>query len=633
MTIQDSSAQNNTSAGFNMGGSSTAQTARPQAQQRTDDRPAMVSFRNTGSITSSPLGRNAGGELVARMSEALSEVYKAISDRVDVRMLSLDNNNVQGLAFSVVIICGRWKNKRDTGVSFYTLILEGTNNPLLPKLENINNHQVEILRPTSAAWDEVLVAKVTETVAEAYPNTPLFNADATVVPRTFNLDNKNDVYNLARNAITAVTNEIDIHTPGFHDLNLEQLEKGTFVTSVRFERTQIVDDVGMPMRSDIQFEYLDNQTGNKQNSQSVNSGERSTVIGKLSSFIDFSWAPVVAPNSFMFGGQNPQAQNLPGGLLPTQKYAARQVITQIEPTALATLPALLNLIAVSSAAAEFNNWQQTFMSRGNGKAMHDIGGLNVEANIFNDPSGKGARIDTTGDNFREGDLRQMLNVMVRPGLATAIDVPDCGPQSWYSNIFAAAANGSTQASMTIVQAADYLTNGAFTRNFPAGAQIFTDLGNRVHLGFYMDKATNQIQDIRNIDYLAVINTRGVSDDNIIRRWSDTFSALNIPLAERLDMRARIIREIAPNATITGFATRCTFTDAFLSALYTSIAACGVRPTIQTNGTAGIHADRGVASFTTNALLQTGQTGFFSSYGTATPTGPYVNTYQAFNSRM
>lgn len=632
MTIQDSSTQN-TSAGFNMGGAA-AQAARPaQTQQRVDDRPAPLSFRNIGAITSSPLGRNAGGELVTRMSEALNEVYKAVADRMDVKLLSLDNNNVQGLAFSVVVICARWKNKRDTGVSFYTLILEGTNNPLLPKLENINNHQVEILRPTSAAWDDVLVGKVTELVAEAYPNTALFNADATVVPRTFNLDSKNEVYNLARCAIQSLTNEIDIHTPGFRDLNLEQIEKGTFVTSIRFERTQIADDVGQPMRSDIQYEYLDQQAGNKQNSQSVNSGERSTIIGKMSSFVDFSWAPVVAPNNFMFQGVAPQAQALPGGLLPTQKYAARQVITQIEPTALATLPALLNLIAVSSAAAEMNNWQQTFMSRGNGKAMHDIGGLNVEANIYNDPSGKGARIDTTGDNFREADLRQMLNVMVRPGLATAIDVPDCGPQSWYSNIFAAAANGSTQANLSIVQAADYLTNGAFSRNFPAGAQIFTDLGNRVHLGYYIDKATNQMQDIRNIDYLAVINIRGGSDESIIRRWSDTFTALNIPLAERLDMRARIIREIAPNATITGFATRCTFTDAFLSALYTSIAACGVRPSIQTNGTAGIHADRGVAGFASTALLQTGQTGFFNNYGAPNAQGPYVHTYQSFNSRM
>lgn len=624
MAIQDTDNQTSNST-FSMGGASQAKQQTQQAQQTAA--PTM-SFRNAGAFTSSPLGRNAGGELVARVSEQLNEVYKAVADQTDVRLLALDNNNIPGLAFSTVIVTARWKNKRDAGVAYHALILEGTNNPILPKIETINNRQVEILRPTSAAWDDVLVRMVNEAVSEAYPNTRILNAGATVIPRQFNLDNKNDVYNMARNTITAISNEIDVHTPGFRDLNLELLEKGTFVISMRFERTQIADDVGMPMRSDIQFEYLDNHTPGKQNNQSVNSGERSTVIGKMSSFIDFNWAPVAMPNQYGGGYQQPMGQ-MPGGLLPTQKYVARQVITQIEPTALATLPAILNLLAVSAAASENNNWHQTFMARGN-KSMHDVGGLNVEANVLNDPSGKGQRIDTSGDNFRESDLRQMLMTMVRPGLAIAIDVPDCGPQTWYSDVFAAAASGSPQAQSMILSAADYLTNNTFSRNFPAGTPIFTDQGNRVHLGYYPDKATNQLQDIRNIDYLAVINTRGVTDESIIARWSDTFTATNLPLAERLDVRARIIREIAPNATITGFATRCTFTEAFLAALYQSIAACGVRPVIQTNGTAGIHADRGVASFANSALLQAGQGAFFGGYGNAQAAGPYVNTYQSFN---
>lgn len=624
MAIQDTDNQtsNNT---FSMGGASQASKPAAQPQQQSAQ---PISFRNAGALTSSPLGRNAGGELVALVSEKLNDVYKAVADQTDVRLLALDNNNITGLAFSTVIVTARWKNKRDAGVAYHALILEGTNNPILPKIESINNRQIEILRPTSAAWDDVLVRMVSDAVAEAYPNTRILNAGATVIPRQFNLDNKNDVYNMARNTITAISNEIDVHTPGFRDLNLEQLEKGTFVISMRFERTQIADDVGQPMRSDIQFEYLDQHAGGKQNNQSVNSGERSTVIGKMSSFIDFNWAPVAMPNHY--GGGYPQAMGqLPGGLLPTQKYVARQVITQIEPTALATLPAILNLLAVSAAASENNNWHQTFMARGN-KTMHDVGGLNVEANVLNDPSGKGQRIDTSGDNFRETDLRQMLMTMVRPGLAIAIDVPDCGPQTWYSDVFAAAASGSQQAQSMILSAADYLTNNTFSRNFPAGTPIFTDQGNRVHLGYYPDKATNQLQDIRNIDYLAVINTRGVTDESIIARWSDTFTATNLPLAERLDVRARIIREIAPNATITGFATRCTFTEAFLAALYQSIAACGVRPVIQTNGTAGIHADRGVASFASSALLQAGQGAFFGGYGGQQATGPYVNTYQSFN---
>lgn len=45
-----------------------------------------------------------------------------------------------------------------------------------------------------------------------------------------------------------------------------------------------------------------------------------------------------------------------------------------------------------------------FMFCGNGKVMYDIGGLNVEVNIYNDLFGKGVCIDIIGDNFCEVDL-------------------------------------------------------------------------------------------------------------------------------------------------------------------------------------------------------------------------------------
>ena len=619
---------------FDMGAAAPAAqavTAQPAVRQPAQGGQSLFSFRNASNVMSAPLGRHAGGELIQRLSTALEDTYKGLVDKFDIKLHAMDNNNVPGLAMSAGVVWARNKARRDTGVAYHTLILGGTANPIPPRIENINGRQVEVLLPASAAWDQRLAQMVQGVVSAAYPNAKLLPADATVVPRNFNMDNKNDVYNLARNTILALSVEIDTRTPGFTDVSLTNLDKANYQVAVRFDRTQISDDVGMPMRSDIQIEYSE-QSPNKGDNRSIHTADSNTVIGAMSGFVDFAWAPVVNTNPYMmqqpqaYGGQYAQA-------LPTQKYVARLVLTQIDPVAIATLPAILNLIATSSAASEMNNWQKVFLSaRGSKSSMYDPGALNFEANIRNEAGGKGSMIDTSGDSFTEEDLRQMLAVMVRPGLAIAVDVPDCGPQTWYTSILSAAANGSVPAQNAIIAAANYLTGGHFGRVFPANAPLFIDQGNRVHLGYYTNKHTNQMEDIRNIDYLAVLNMRGATDPGMVRTWSDSFSFTSEDIRARLDVRARVIRELAPTATFTGFATRCTFSGEFLQALYSSILACGVRPSISVNGGSGIHADRGVASFANGGLLLPGQNSFFS-YGGASQAGYFNNQYNGFNNRM
>lgn len=568
-----------------------------------------MSFREAAAIASSPMGENAGSELVSTVIEKLSKIYERFEDLYQIKILPLDNNQYTNLALSAVVVCVQNKRKRQVGVAFYTMILEGTAPPILPRYENINGKQVEILRPTSVAWDYRLFDTVKSAVADAFPNLKLLTADGMVVPRNFNVDFEKDVYRLARNALHAATNEIDTNTPGFNDLNLANVtEKSNFVTSLKFEDTNISGDDGLPMRSDIQIEVVDNLGNNQQDNSSVHSNNRSTRVGAMSGFVDFSWAPVIQNTGY--ANTYAPTQQLPPGFLPTQKYAARYVITQIDPSALATLPALLFLIASAPAVAENNNWIRSYHKRG--KTMHDIGGLNIEANILNDASGKGAKIDTTADSFTLHDTAQLINAMVRPGISIAIDIPDCGPQTWYSSVLATAATGSgdaTSAEQIIVNAANHLTNNAFSRFFQPGTPVFVDTNNRVHLG-YFSKSGGAIEDIRAIDYLAVLNMRGATDDRIVRNWSDSFTFTQASIQERLDVRARIIRELAPNAVFTGFATRATFSSEFLNALANGIANCGIRQAIQTNGVGAFMADRGIAAFTNSGIIS-GQNHLFS----------------------
>lgn len=567
------------------------------------------SFHTGGLFNRAPIGRGVGSETLAKLQTALTEMYKQANPEVEMTLIPIDNTSETALAYSALVVCLRYKNNPELGVGFHTLIVEATGEKIPTKFENVNQTQVEVFRVAGDACDSILRAKVTEKVRAAFPQSKIFDAEACVVPRAFDTENKTSVHQLALNAGLAAATELDVRQPGFQDLNLASAaHDSNLVVNMTFNRQQLENSVSEPIRSDLLLSFTSQQQQQQQQNTSINSGDRTARIAELSSFIDLVWAPTGQANAAFnpYVVQQPQV---------SQKYAARMVVTNMHSTFATTTPAQLLALVTALSVRDDNNWIQAFRPTpiaGNDIDMHDIGAIGIEANFENNPTGFGARINTKADSFRPENLGQLVGAMIQPGLIISLDVPECGPETWYSSIFAAASNGSIEATEAIYNAANQLTNGNFGRYFALGAQIFTDLGNRVHTGYYTDK-NGVKRDIRDIDYLAVMNLVGERDPQAIRDWSDTFTRTQFPLIQRLAARKRTITALTgQSAEFTGFAQRVTFTQAFMDGLAKGCKDAGLNVRINTPLNSGdFNNERGVAGFIGSAIMQAGQPSVFS----------------------
>jgi hypothetical protein len=237
-------------------------------------------------------------------------------------------------------------------------------------------------------------------------------------------------------------------------------------------------------------------------------------------------------------------------------------------------------IVTALTLRENNAWVEAFRPSSiapEGPDWKDIGAVGIEANFERNPSGFGVRIDTKSDSFQRGQnmqgdyLVRLVASTFQPKLLISLDVPEVGSQTWYNSIFAVAGELNNTHSVTatevILKEANELTHGRFSKYFPAGGRVTVDENNRIHTGFYVAR-NGEIKDLRDIDYLAVLNIVGDRDPELAREWSDSFALTNVPLEVRLAKRKTIITGILGQNHVhfKGFARRVTFEQDFVNAL-------------------------------------------------------------------
>lgn len=210
------------------------------------------------------------------------------------------------------------------------------------------------------------------------------------------------------------------------------------------------------------------------NNQAV---ERTSVISRVSGFMDLVWDPVQAPTNFYYA---PQQQSF-------QRYVARFVMTMMESHDLLTIPAQLLGLLPALNLRENNAWIQAFKQHNYSQDIdiHDIGAVGIEANFEGNLNGIGKRIDTVL-------IASRMNICISWLLLRFVkvccfpDIPESGPESWYNEVFVAAADGNQVARNMIIAAANQLTNGHFNKYFNNNDAICIHEENRIHLGTYVD---------------------------------------------------------------------------------------------------------------------------------------------------
>lgn len=581
-------------------------------QQRQASGPSF-SFRNLGSMMASPMSKAPGSEVLTKMEKAFAAVAEESADPgCEYTFIPLDMNTTTNLSASALIVAVRVKNALDLGVGYHSLIVEAASEAIQPKYESINGQNVEVTRVIGDAYDVTMIKAIAEAVQRKFPQSIIRNADAEYVPREFNLQDQGAVRGLLANAIIASYTEIATKDTNFIDINLRLAAKdSTLVARTTFNNPEHHDAVGLPVRSDIVIDFSAAPPGNTP--QGGTNVERTQALAQVRGFPDLVWAPEAPPQN-MFATYQQQQQS-------TRLYAARFVMSGLEAVPHLTIPMQLLALATALTLRDGDAYTQAFQGDQYNSStynLHDIGAIGLEAQFTKDAGGISQRIDTKAATFTPMAFAHLFSMLVRPGLIMSLDVPEVGDSTWYNAVFAAAAVGDANANQAIIDAANYLTDGRFSQIFPAGGRVAVDENNRIHLGYYTDN-TGVKKDLREIDYLAILNIQGETDPKIVQDWSDTFTRVEFPLTQRLAARKKIIVGLFPNAVFTGFACRVTFEVQFLDALAQACAQAGleIRAVTPYNDTDSYQ--RASSAFVGGTLMGQGTSGLFTrGYGQQQP---------------
>jgi hypothetical protein len=567
------------------------------------------------------IGPSVGNELVNTLRDKLVEIYKSASKEIAISVIPVYHEQNDGFYFSCIVVAVTRAGTKKT--AYYVLILEGTNSPLSTVTRNVGGATVEVTLLSSNAADSELFSRIKSTVLEPkFAGHEIITVDSCVIPRDFDVKDDAAVRKVAYVAALACGNELAISTPNFQDINIQKLTRSSprsLNILLNFGRISKYDAVNNPVRSDVRCIFKDTPP-TKTNPLAVNSASSSTYLAEVNGFIDVTYVGGNEVNPYMVTQQ-----------IKVDNYAPRFIVTDIERLPGYTIGAMLLAISTISVLSRDNYWMMAFRPQSNTRGIDitDIGALGYELDLTRNPETAYKKIDTKSESFDSSQLALFLSTIMKPGLIVSLDVPDSGPQTWYTRIFAAGARGVVNPLNRIVQAAVNLTGGIFPANFDPN-NIFTDVGNRIHLGYYFNK-DGQKRDIREIDYLAVANVYGETDKQKIVDWSDTFNR-NIDLDLRLAERKKILQAITDNhLELTGYAERVTFSKDFLGTLVNSISAAGLHANlVPPLSTENFNAVRAGANY--DAAAFTVGAGFASPFANSA-SRPYTTTSNYVDSRF
>ena len=527
-----------------------------------------------------PVGRNMAGEDVSIILQGLKDrAARTMNEqqKLDFKFLVLDNN-ANPVTYSSILVCYKEAVGGVNHIAVYSLMVESSGAPLESSTVNQNGNQVEV----DVVAGDIYLHKSYWSVLEKFVidsfgiNAMVHDGGCVIVNRETEEFTETRFNRLLHNATQAVYTIMDNKLGGTEEpFNLGEVgANDQMIARVDFTRQHEENIVGLPVRGDIVVgmsaqTQTDAQFGLQQSRQ----------LTRVTGYIDLMYQPAAAgfQQNAMAAGMFQQQP------LPTQMYQPRLVMTTID-TMTDAVTMELQLLALSTAMSLNRNvqWSGTYRThkgKGTDIDLKDLGALGYEINLTGDPQAKPDRLDTRAADFDDNSMRQLINMLIAPKLIYTLDIEEAGELSWIHQTFIAAANGNEDARLAILQAANNLTMGHFQSLFNAAAPVCYDDQDRIHLGYYYDREGNR-RDLRELDYVAILNLAGKTNPKLVEAWEDTHRNTNIALEVRLEQRKAILRQlISGDIVIKGFARRVSFDNAFMDALSAAIVKSGlnVRP--------------------------------------------------------
>ena len=593
-------------------------------------------LNSTMSISS----RHNYGYSRAPTSQAMRSIVEAIdiiaegepNQPVAFSYIALDGDK-EGLLISALVVTAALKTP-GTGqkyVAHHTLILAATAKGVTSVEQQFGqNLKYERVVVPADAFDAKMRGRVVEAVKQAFPGHLLIDADASVVPVTLDLKSPEAVRNIASNASSAASAMLSSVVANDGWVIDAQTLENTYQNEIKASHDHFADLTGLPVRGDVVLEMSEllgknvNQNNNNGEFQ-YNNAQSKKLITQMLGYIDITSTPPQGGVMFGHNGYN-QADQL-------KIYTPRLVITNVDsPEVACELPVILQGLATTQALINDNRWVSALIQQHkngatyteNGMNLRDLSVIGLEAPAMPSPLGypqaeapKPARLPLNSANVNDGILASTIMTYFNNDLLVSLDVQECGPSSWITAPFAAAARGDQQAIRDLFEASDLLTNGQFTPIYKAlcGGVMKPPMFNDnmyVNLGFY--ESTRGRRDIRDVDYLTVLNGTGDQELDTINDWANLQANAEVDPMFRLSTTRDIQQALFESMVITGRAVRVTVNPLFIHALADAVAAAGLVYDTKIGMAAPQGTSRMIAPYMRNLPTGLGNAGAFVAPG-------------------
>lgn len=509
--------------------------------------------------------RSAFGGAVASTAagEAVRKYFESFKKTIDEGQLQYKLHILDAQLAPAVLSCimlssvGQAANGR-TVVAVATMIVAASGPRPNPQQIAIQGQTVEILATPGDIANDPLWEKVKAEVSKTYGQVDIYDAGMSVIHSELDAADSTRMLRVLSDAAEACFRALDEILGGVvPKFNLGMINRSDRVTArVTYNQEGVESSCGLPVRTGVTIETNGSTSTNNSDPWSVSQVEMTAVDG----YMDLIY---VRPQPPVYGAAP-----------MTQHFFGRYNITQMK-SRLGAVTLEIALLALHSATLLSKNmaWAAAFRPRNTRPGevnLRDIGAVGFDIPQLVGETQQGRKIDTTSVMFDLNMLHDLLTKAVHPNILYSMDVEERGSSSWLDLVFISAAQRDPVAYQRIIDAANTLTEGRFAHCFKGGDIAYDDR-NRIHLGYYIDGRTNQRRDIRDVDYLAMLNHVGETDMTLVAEFDRTYSDLDRPLELRLKRRFDILQQILGDSMkVTGYARRVTFTPNFLDALGTAI---------------------------------------------------------------
>ncbi len=539
------------------------------------------------------ISKNPLGEYLRKYNEIAIEILKdqkadgvLFTRAFDARQFSMNS--------SAIALCYSGEAGH---LTVYVLIVAASISNLSPTVYNYGGQSIEVQNTPAQTWSTEMWNQMKSVLANstgAAAPLEVHYAGFGVIPSEVTIDElhkdktKVTLQSLLSDAYNAISHYCSLRLGGANVFNLSAIPKSDrLCVKIDYSSVPSKDSAGLPVRSDLTVSLFANTNANIQ--QQVTNPYPGNVasqdITAMGGFVELLYN---AQHHQMMGGMMPGM--FPGmmpGMFPgmdTRAFVPRYVMTKFNTGIDAlTLELLLLGIHQTSVLNKSLAWAYAFRP-GTARRLNDdidirdIGavGYDIPA-LIGSQDGRGDKIDTKSSQFDDMAFLQLIHRSIMPELVFSIDIPEATTDAWLFTIIrdcTQAGDIGNLARRQLVTAADNLTNGRFSQIFK-GNVIVVDDNNRIHNGYYKNKATDELHDIRDLDYLAILNMVGKVDHKYAIAYESTFSNNNVPIEMRLQERWKILQNVfGITLKHTGYSNRYTFHPDFLRALTESIQAEG-----------------------------------------------------------